>query len=91
MIEHTHGVWYHTNICIGMAFGISPAFSFGLRSIGTAGLYLTLSQRFFLDTRLLGPYRRVVFPHHLRKIEFADPYYLLWCFGVHIASAYFLS
>jgi hypothetical protein len=72
-----------------MAFGISWAFTFGLRSIGTAGFYPTLSQRFFLDTRLLGPYRRVVFPLHLPKIEFADSYYLLWRIGVHIASAYF--
>jgi hypothetical protein len=38
-----------------MAFGTSRAFSFGIRSIGTVGLYLTLSQRFFLDTRLLDP------------------------------------
>jgi hypothetical protein len=50
-----------------------------------------LSQCFFLDTRLLGAHRRVVFPLHLRKIEFADSYYLLWRIGVHIASAYFFE
>jgi hypothetical protein len=72
-----------------MAFGISRAFLFGLRSIrvwqACTRLCLYLSS---FDARLFGPYRRVVLPLHLRNIEicgfllFALADWRAYCIGI---------
>ena len=81
-----HDVWYHTNICIDMAFGISWAFLSVYNLFGTAGFQPDLSTSTLVH---IGPFDELVI-----CIVFERPQitiiYLLWRIGVHIASAYFL-
>lgn len=84
-----HDVWYHTNICIDMAFGIFLGVSFGLR-------YTIYSVRRVFNLTCQHRHSSTLVP--LTSLSSASFFerrqitiiYLLWRIGVHIASAYFL-